>query len=321
MPTNTTPLPTAPAADTHEAEIQLPHPEATVDDHRNPRRNGGRASSTSRRDPESGTLVMPEDCKPFEDVVLYPEVTTDIEAALHAIAMRDEMERIWNISKIQPQTGRCILDFYGEPGTGKTMAARAIAKRLGKPLLQVDYSQIISKYLGDTAKAIVKMFATAKEWDAILFLDEADSLMSRRLAMGESCATSINQNRNVLMQELDRFNGVVIVTTNLFGNYDPAMLRRIARHIKFKLPNRDMRKRLFSYHLPNLERVSADLDIVASSAKGLSGGDILNVCLNSIYAGSVAANSADWKVTGAMLLAEVEKIKNSKLEHGENHQG
>jgi ATP-dependent 26S proteasome regulatory subunit len=77
------------------------------------------------------------------------------------------------------------------------------------------------------------------------------ALLSKRVSTGESCSTSINQNRNCLMQELDRFDGVVIVTTNLFENYDPALLRRIQRHIKFRLPDASMRRELFALHLPN----------------------------------------------------------------------
>ena len=79
---------------------------------------------------------------------------------------------------------------------------------------------MISKYLGDTAKHIRLAFERATHHGAALFLDEADSLLYKRVGLGESCATSINQNRNTLMQELDRFEGVVIMTTNLFGNYD-----------------------------------------------------------------------------------------------------
>ena len=87
---------------------------------------------------------------------------------------------------------------------------------LGKPLYQVDYSAVISKYLGDTAKHIKAVFQAARDQDAVLFFDEADSLLSKRVATSESCSTSINQNRNTLMQELDRFDGVVIVTEDLF---------------------------------------------------------------------------------------------------------
>jgi SpoVK/Ycf46/Vps4 family AAA+-type ATPase len=185
----------------------------------------------------------------------------------------------------------------------------------GKPLYQVDYSQVISKYLGDTAKHIAKAFKDAAEADAVLFFDKADSLLSRRVAMGESCATSINQNRNTLMQELDRFGGVVVMTTNIFGNYDEAILRRIARHVEFALPNASMREKIFRSHLPSIELVSADLRNVAMMSRGLSGGDILNVCLNAIHAASSDPDPANWRLSEEILLAEVRKVKAGKRAH------
>ena len=149
----------------------------------------------------------------------------------------------------------------------------------------------------------------------MLFFDEADSLLSKRVSTGESCSTSINQNRNCLMQELDRFDGVVIVTTNLFENYDSALLRRIQRHIKFRLPDASMRRELFALHLPNPDRVKADYAVIAELSKGLSGGDILNVCVNAIHAGSVDADPAKWLVTQGMLEREIAKVKKAKAEH------
>ena len=229
--------------------------------------------------------------------------------------MREHLEAVWNLCAIQPQQGRCILNFYGPPGTGKTRAALGIALRLGKPLYQVDYSAVISKYLGDTAKHIKAVFQAAREQDAVLFFDEADSLLSKRVATGESCSTSINQNRNTLMQELDRLDGVVIVTTNLFENYDPALLRRIQRHIHFRLPDASMRRELFALHLPNPERVEADYAVLAELSRGLSGGDILNICVNTIHAGSVDADPAKWRVTQAMVEREIARVKRTKAEH------
>ncbi len=179
----------------------------------------------------------------------------------------------------------------------------------------MDYSAVISKYLGDTAKHIKAAFAAARDHGAVLFFDEADSLLSKRVSTGESCSTSINQNRNCLMQELDRFDGVVIVTTNLFKNYDPALLRRIQRHIKFSLPSGSMRRELFALHLPNLDRVQADYAVLAELSKGLSGGDILNVCVNAIQAGSMDADTAKWLVTQGMLEREIAKAKKAKAEH------
>jgi SpoVK/Ycf46/Vps4 family AAA+-type ATPase len=293
-----------------EPECEVPADAATAADNRNPRRR-----DRNTEEPEVGVLVTPEPRHALDQLVLHPQAVADINDGLRSIERRADMERIWNISQIAPQAGRCILNFYGDPGTGKTRAALGIALRLGKPLYQVDYSQVVSKYLGDTAKHIAAAFRRAAELDAVLFFDEADSLLSKRVAMGESCATSINQNRNVLMQELDRFPGVVIMTTNLFGNYDPALLRRIAKHVEFKAPNRAMRKRLFELHLCNLTRVDADLEKVARASLGLCGGDILNVCLNALYAASTGDNPEAWRVSEAQLLAQVAKSKAAKANH------
>jgi SpoVK/Ycf46/Vps4 family AAA+-type ATPase len=293
-------------------EVELPPDAVTVEDHRNPRR---RRRDTEPETPPVGDLVFPDPRHDLTKLILHPEVKTDILAGLRALEIRADLYRIWNLSAIQPQQGRCILNFYGPPGTGKTRAALGIALRLGKPLYQVDYSAVISKYLGDTAKHIKAVFEAACEQDAVLFFDEADSLLSKRVATGESCSTSINQNRNTLMQELDRFDGVVIVTTNLFENYDPALLRRIQRHIHFRLPNVSMRRELFTHHLPNPDRVTADYAVLADLSRDLSGGDILNVCLNAIYAGSVDTNPEKWKVTQGMLEREIAKVQKAKAEH------
>ena len=303
MPTSTT---------THAPEIELPPDAATSDDHRNPRR---RRREAEEQPPEVGLLVHAEPRHDLDSLILHGSVRQDILAGLRAIQMREDLERVWQISRIQPQEGRCILNFYGPPGTGKTRAALGVALRLGKALYQVDYSAIISKYLGDTAKHIALAFKQARKNAAVLFFDEADSLLSKRVATGESCSTSINQNRAVLMQELDRHSGVVIMTTNLFKNYDPALLRRIQRHIKFRLPDEAMRRELFALHLPNHSRIEADFAVLAGLSRGLSGGDILNICVNSIHAGSVNEDPVKWKITQEMVEKEIKKVGRAKKEH------
>ncbi len=284
-----------------------------VEDHRNPRRRGRRSDGSQA--PEVGILVDTEPRHALDRLVLQPSVVADIEAALRLIEIREQLEVVWKLHEIQPQRGRCIVNFYGPPGTGKTRAALGVARRLAKPLYQVDYSAIVSKYLGDTAKHIALAFKQAAEADAVLFFDEADSLLSRRVAIGESCSTSINQNRNCLMQELDRFGGVVVMTTNLFGNYDEAILRRIARHIEFALPNVEMRERLFRAHLPNADLVPSDLRQAAIKARGFSGGDILNACLNAMLAASADPIPDNWQLSEAALLAEIAKIQSGKAAH------
>jgi SpoVK/Ycf46/Vps4 family AAA+-type ATPase len=108
---------------------------------------------------------------------------------------------------------------------------------------------------------------------------------------------------------------VVIVTTNLLENYDPALLRRIQRHIKFRVPDASMRRELFALHLPNPDRVQADYAVLAELSRGFSGGDILNICVNAIHAGSTDADPAKWMVTQAIMEREIAKAKKAKAEH------
>jgi len=302
-----------PEASIHELE-ELPPDAAIAADHRNPRRRNREAQQ--EEEPEVGILVYPEACHGLRGLILHRGVKQQILDGLRAIQIRDQLEEVWSISRLQPQRGRCILNLYGPPGTGKTRVALGVALKLGRPLYQVDYSSVISKYMGDTAKHIKLAFGRAAHHGAVLFLDEADSLLSRRVSLDESCATSINQNRNTLMQELDRFEGVVVMTTNLFGHYDEALLRRVQRHIQFRLPNLSMRRELFALHLPNPERVKANLRSLAQQSRGLSGGDILNICLNAIFAGSRDPDPTRWLVTEAMLVREIKRAKAAKEKHG-----
>jgi SpoVK/Ycf46/Vps4 family AAA+-type ATPase len=291
-------------------EIELPQGEPERESNRTPRR-GQRPAGPS----EVGVLEFPDARHDLGTMILSDAIRREVEVALHRFLVADQLEAVWGLSRIEPNAGRCVLNFYGPPGTGKTITAGAIARRLNRPLFRVDYSAVVSKYLGDTAKHIVRAFRTAAEEGAVLFFDEADSLVSKRVASGESCSTSINQNRNTLMAELDRFNGVAILTTNLFQNYDPAMLRRSSRHVEFRLPDWQQREALLRLHLPNGDRVAADLRTLAMASRGLSGGDIRNVCLNAIYAASMDPDPAQWIVRDAHLRAEIVAIQDSKRAH------
>jgi SpoVK/Ycf46/Vps4 family AAA+-type ATPase len=289
---------------------EIPADAETSADHRNPRRRRREENA-----PSVGIVIEPDPLRhTFERVILFEETKVEIQAGLRALRLRDEIDRAFGITAIEPEQ-RSIFNFYGDPGTGKTLAALCIANELGKRVFQVDYSGIISKFLGDTAKHIRSVFAAARELDAVLFFDEGDALLSKRVDSGESCSTSINQNRAVLMQELDRFNGVVIVTTNLFKNYDPAILRRIQRHVKFALPNRSMRRKLLDLHLPKRERVRANLDTIARESRGLSGGDIRNVCINSMHAATASDDQSEWNITDEIMREQVDAVKRAKREH------
>jgi len=255
----------------------------------------------------------------FDRMVLYEEAIVDIKLGVNRILKYDLMEKIWNISQLEPHR-KLALSLYGPPGTGKTQAAKCIATMLGKKMLQCDYAQMISKWHGDTGKHIKAAFETAAKHDAILFLDEADSLVSQRVSLSAdrmSIATAMNSDRNVFMQELDKFQGIVIFTTNFFGNYDAAIVRRVAKHIHFRLPNQEMRERIYKIHMPNMKRVrDVDWTAVAKESQGFSGGDIFQVMVNAINRASLPEDTNDWWMTHEHMITEVRETAEAKAAHG-----
>lgn len=270
-------------------------------------------------------IVEPDHRHDLDRLVLHDCCRAEISAGLNRVTRAAELEEVWKLSQIEPRANRCVLNFYGPPGTGKTMAAVSIAKKLGKTLMKVDYASIVSKYVGDTAKHIRAAFQQAAATGAVLMFDEADAIMSRRLSFDDSSdgasVTGINQNRNVLLNELDAFNGVVIMCTNRFGNYDEALLRRTARHVHFELPNQKMLKQLLLLHLPALDRVRLtenEIHTLTSSMETakFSGGDVLNVAINAITRCSLSADSAEWALTFQDLKLETRSIEQSKKTHG-----
>jgi AAA+ superfamily predicted ATPase len=265
-----------------------------------------------------GIFINPDKCIDESKLILNDSILNEINIAIHLISTQKQFKEFWMLEDFIDTSNKCVLNFYGPPGTGKTLAARYIANKLNKKIFQVKYEEVISKFIGDTAKHIAEIFDIATRAKAILFLDEADSLLSRRINMADvsdhSFVTSINQNRNVLMQEIDRFNGIMITTTNGFENFDPAIIRRIARHIHFKLPEFDQRLQLFKLHLPNKDIVkNIDFNKLAKCSNGLSGGDIRNICFNAMERASMDNDMTKWKLELDHLMLELESVKISKF--------
>lgn len=264
-----------------------------------------------------GIVETPTERDSFTNLILRDDVKKSIDIGLAKLQLKDFLNNDWNLKSIESMDGRCIMNFWGPPGVGKTASAKAIAHQLGKKLYKVNYSQVISKWVGDTGKHLTEVFKNAKEGNHILFFDEADSMLSRRIGLDSGDAaysSSINQNRNILMQELDKFNGIVILATNLFGNYDEAILRRVAHHVEFKLPTEEMRQRIFELHIPKEVTKDEDVDIVACahSTKDFSGGDIKNVCINAMIAGAMEEPRM---LRQQHLIEEIDKISESKRKH------
>lgn len=218
----------------------------------------------------------------FDNVYIKKEARENILTALNMIKFKDKLFNEWNL-KGNKDTGRATcLNFWGKPGTGKSMAAEAIANYLDKKLLIVNYAELESKYVGETPKNIKKVFEKAKEENAVIVFDEADSFLGKRLTnVTQSADYGVNVTRSVMLIELENFDGIVIFTTNLLSNYDDAFKRRILANIKFELPDEEGRKSIWDTHLPKEMPRNDDvtIEVLAKKFDNISGADIKDIVL------------------------------------------
>ena len=261
---------------------------------------GGRISnylsdnSNDKKVEENNTLVKknekkiefyPEEPKySFDDIILPANVKEEI---LNVAEYQQNSKLVfedWNLQSVYKTSRRIGINFYGAPGTGKTMAAHAVAKYLGRKILIVNYADIESKYVGDTPKNIRQAFEAAKESNSILFFDEADAILSKRVtSMNNATDVSVNQTRSVMLMLMNDYQDFIIFATNFITNFDPAFMRRISTHIEFKLPDLDCRKKIWSHYILSTMPNNIDIDEIAEKYDGISGSDISNAILMSAF--------------------------------------
>ncbi len=228
---------------------------------------------------------IPEEPKfSLDEIILPAEVKNQI---LDVATYADNSHRVfelWGFKRTHKFSRRIGVNLYGEPGTGKTMAAHAIAKELGRKILIVNYADIESKYVGETPKNIRKAFEAAKNSNSILFFDEADAILSKRVTnMTQAVDVSVNQTRSVMLMLMNEFQDFIIFATNFISNFDPAFMRRISIHIKFTLPDENCRKKLWRMYTPLEVPNNLDFDELAKKFDGISGSDISNAMLNAAF--------------------------------------
>lgn len=237
---------------------------------------------SSRRAVET---LVPE--RTFRDVVLPAETRRTLDEALAQVRNHSLIFGRWGLGERHASGLGLAFNFAGPPGTGKTICAEAIARSLGMKLLVVDYAEVESMWMGETPKNIAGVFRAASEQNAVLFFDEADAIASRR-----SSASGLPQDRennlsvNVLLRELDAFNGVVIFATNLAANFDPAFERRIRTHVRFLMPGVEEREQIWQVQIhPKKTPLARDVDFRLLAEKyEVSGGDIKNAVLKAASA-------------------------------------
>jgi len=249
----------------------------------------------------------------FSDIILNESTYGLIQDVLVLYEKKEFLFQTWGLASTHPNKNRAGINLYGPPGTGKSMVAHAIAKQLKRQLLTVDYSQIESKYVGETAKNLVAMFDYAKKSESIIFFDEADALLSRRVTnMSNSTDVSVNQTRSVLLVLINEFDDLILFASNFISNYDPAFMRRITAHIKFELPDEQNRLRLWRMYIPQKMPTDVNLNLLAEKYSGISGSDISNAVLNACLR---AARLDEPMVRHAYFEAAIERIISSKIDN------
>ncbi|MBV7440055.1 ATP-binding protein [Weeksellaceae bacterium TAE3-ERU29] len=224
----------------------------------------------------------------LDRVILPKEVKEEIELSLTLIEYQKHIYDYWGFSEVDAKP-KLILNFYGPPGTGKTMVSQAIANELGQNILAVNYAEIESKYVGDAPKNLFKAFRVAEEEKAVLFFDEADSFLGKRIEnVSNSSDQAVNSLRSQMLILLEDFEGVVIFATNLVKNYDKAFESRILKHIHFDLPTKEVREKIIFSTIPSGVPFSEEVDKdnlckeLAEISEGFSGRDIKNAVLESL---------------------------------------
>jgi SpoVK/Ycf46/Vps4 family AAA+-type ATPase len=202
--------------------------------------------------------------------------------------------------------------FFGAPGTGKTMVAGLIARELGLDLYQIDLSRIVSKWVGETEKHLSALFAAAEAGHAVILFDEADSLFSKRTDVKSSNDRYANLEVNYLLQRMESFAGITILTTNHDTAIDEAFRRRLSFRIEFPVPEADERARIWRATLPAKARVASNVNFAElAEAYEMTGGYIRNAALRAAF--FAASAGSDIKTSHLRRAANLEMASMGKV--------
>ncbi|BCT67375.1 ATP-binding protein [Nitrosospira sp. NRS527] len=235
----------------------------------------------ARAHPDLGSLAQPVTPRfTLDELVLPPAQMlqlTEITGAMRALTWvhyHFGTARAWN------DAGLSVL-FCGPPGTGKTMAAEAIAHDLELPMFRIDLSQVVNKYIGETEKNLKRVFDAAEDSDCLMFFDEADALFGKRTGVKDAHDRFANIEISYLLERMERFKGIAVLATNRRKDLDEAFLRRLRYLIEFPLPGEAERVRLWRYVFPQAVDISElDIDYLARQFP-LAGGHIRSIAFNA----------------------------------------
>ncbi|HEX2926965.1 MAG TPA: ATP-binding protein [Ruminiclostridium sp.] len=219
------------------------------------------------------------------DMLVLPEdQMSQMKEIYRQVKYRSIVYEKWGFEKRLALGKGLNIMFSGPPGSGKTMAAEAIANEIGLEIYKIDVSRVISKYIGETEKNLSEIFREAEASNAILFFDEADALFGKRSEVKDSHDRYANVEIGYLLQRMEEYKGIVILATNLNQNIDEAFLRRLHFNVQFPFPDKEQRRLIWQGMFPAGAPVDSTLDYDFLADKlVVAGGNIKNIVLNAAF--------------------------------------
>jgi hypothetical protein len=229
-----------------------------------------------------GSLAQPITVAiPDEALVLSKTANLELQQLVARCRSREDLDAGLGITikAIYQQGVRCLL--VGPSGTGKTLVAGWLATRLGLPLYRVDLASVVSKYIGETEKNLATLLSRAEHSEIVLLFDEADSLFGKRTDIKDSNDRFANSQTNYLLQRIEFYRGIVLLTSNSRDRFDSAFTRRLDKVIEFPLPSPQERRALWQSHLGDGHQLSIKQINQLAVGSDLAGGHIRNAVLTA----------------------------------------
>ncbi|GKH50779.1 hypothetical protein CE91St46_18900 [Eubacteriales bacterium] len=237
--------------------------------------------------PAQGSIRRIETPVTLNDLKLPSEQKQNLLQLCAHVWQRHRVYDQWDMESRYPYGRNVSALFVGPPGTGKTMAAHVLANLLDIPLYQINLSQVVDKYIGETEKRLEEIFNIAEKCNSILFFDEADSIFGKRSEINDAKDKYANTEVSYILQRIEQYDGIVVLATNYKKNIDEAFMRRMRYLIEFTLPGESLRGEIWrSAFAPQVPLDGVDFEYLARQFE-LSGGSIKNIVLNASF---LAAN-------------------------------
>ncbi len=248
----------------------------------------------------------------WDQLILADDQKEMLKNACDQIKYKHIVYNKWGMDKRLSYGRGVSMLFAGPPGTGKTMGAQVVANELDIEIYKVDLSQIVSKYIGETEKNLNELFNEAKKSNVILFFDETDAILGKRTEVKDSHDKNANLETSYLLQKMEEYDGITVMTTNYLENIDSAFFRRISYVIHFPFPKPESREKIWRNMFPQEMPLSPDIDFhYLANQFEIAGGNIKNIAVSAAF---LAAKS-----TGVVKMEHILKaLKYELTKQGKN---